>query len=261
MDGATAFFEPFSVNLTTGALTSLGRVTTSITPTRVTAGRANGVFLISDTVSVLCYRYDSRLGTGPTLESNFSVANLFSMAVTSDDLTLVYSKSGSGSLFWRTLDKCTLGNEQSVSLPGSTGDISFVLPDTPNLIFALDGGRSALWKVQRNLTTGALSGVSTVAASLCWASLPSFAVTPDGAYGYYCDGGGTDLGVINLSTLAINTVSVGVSVDIIIPTENRKGTLLTQGDAHRGFTVNSSGAPSLSGSATYSIPDLRYGVV
>lgn len=228
-------------------------------PNLVTASTTTGAVFVSDGASLLCYLYDARVGTTPTLMTSTSVANIYSMKIPSDERTLVYSKSGTGNLFWRTLSSCSLGNEQSVALSGSTGDVAFVFPDSPNVVFAIDGARTAVWKIQRSLSTGALSSVSTVSTAVCGSTLPAVAISPDGIYGYFCASSGNDLGVINLSTLAIQQVDTGNSVDIIVATGNSKGALVSQSGPHQGFTVNTSGAPVLNGNVTYTSHDLRYG--
>lgn len=262
VDGTSNFFEPFAVNLTTGALTSQGRVSTTVTPSLVATGRANSVVLLSDGASVLCYRYDTRLGTGPTLESTTTIANLSGMKIAPDDLTFVYLKTGSTSLFWRTLNKCSLGTEQSVSLPGAgANDLLFAIAETGDVVFVVEISGSFVWKVARNSANGSLSGVTAKAASPCPNGTTVPAISPDGRYGFFCTGGGVDLSVINLSTLAINSVTIGTAVDVMIATENLKGVMLGQTVAHQGFVVSSSGVPTVSGSVTFSIPDLRNGAI
>lgn len=234
------FVNVYRINSTSGGL-SLESSLSITSPTRVAAHPTSGAFLIHKNLATIeCYQYQLRLGASPIWVSSTAVTNIGAMTISPDGNSVIYARTGSAFLYWRSISDCTLGTENQVAAAGLTNPFRISMPSDSSVVVLTDSATNGMWRYSRNSSTGILTFTNLTASG------PSNGIadiTPDGRFvlGNYTLGG---VASFDSTTLAVVDGPGGVAVHALAILSNTRAIHLRTAMTHRGVTMTSSGTVS-----------------
>jgi 6-phosphogluconolactonase len=207
--GATPFgVEMYTINVTTGVLTSIGTIATGTDPVSVAvdpSGRfayvVNQNYGSAGSVSM----YAINATTGALASTGTIAAGTDPVSVTVDPTSkfAYVTNSGSNDVSMYTIDVTTGALTSMGTIAGGTAPVSLAVDPAGKFAYVTNSGSNDVSMYTINGTTGSLTLIGTIAAGL---SPSSIAIHPSGNFAYVTNSGSNDVSMYTIGSTGTLTL-------------------------------------------------------
>ena len=201
--GTPGCVSMFTIEATTGALTSIGATAAGGRPVSVTVDPSGKFAYVADGstnsggpgVNVSMYSINTNTGALTSVGTIAAGLSPSSIAIDPSGKFAYVANSGSNNVSMYTINTTT-GALTSIGLiPAGTGPVSVAVDPTSKFAYVTNSGSNDVSIYSIDATTGALTSIGTIAAGL---SPSSIAIHPSGNFAYVANAGSNNISIYSI---------------------------------------------------------------
>jgi 6-phosphogluconolactonase len=197
--GPAGSVSMYTINATTGALTSIGTIAAGTSPVSVAVGPSGKFAYVTNSGSndVSMYTIDTTNGALTSIGTMAAGSTPTFIAIHPSGKFTYVTNSGSNDVSMYTIDGTTGALTSIGTIPAGTDPVSMAVDPAGGFAYVTNSGSNDVSMYSINATTGALTSTGTMAAG----STPtSIAIHPSGKFAYVTNSGSNDVSMYDIDT-------------------------------------------------------------
>ncbi|MGA7823259.1 MAG: beta-propeller fold lactonase family protein [Steroidobacteraceae bacterium] len=195
----------YTINATTGALTSIGTIAAGTDPVSVAVDPSGKFVYVTNSGSndVSMYTIDATTGSLTSIGTIAAGTHPVSVAVDPSGKFVYVTNSGSNDVSMYTIN-ATSGSLTSIgAIAAGTAPVSVAVDPSGKFAYLTNSGSNDVSMYTINATTGSLTLIGTIAAEL---SPTSIAIHPSGKFAYVTNSGSNDVSMYSIGSTGTLTL-------------------------------------------------------